>query len=67
MLIHTCCVWLASTGPMACWLERKVHLAAGGREHKGLGSMGGWSREHGMGVGSTGGGGEHWGGGGTEA
>lgn len=44
-------------GASGCW----------GQGAQGLGKHGGWSREHGMGVGSTGGGGEHWGGGGTEA
>ena len=62
MLVHTCCVWLASAGPMACSLERKEHQAAGSREHRGMGSMGGGAGSMGWGWGAQEGGGEHWGG-----
>lgn len=55
MLVHTCCVWLLSAGPMAYWVERKEHQVAGGREHRGVGSMGGGAGSTGWGVGSTGG------------
>lgn len=39
---------------MACWLERKEHPAAGAREHKGLGSMGGGAGSMGWGWGAQG-------------